>query len=107
MRDGRNERIDDPEPIFGRLGGERFGQSLAPEVLPVLRTIIGNEVGLVGFDPEALHPGSDAGESIWRPRAVPPGSPGLFTLPEDWITLAYEVDEITNGRATSITPIPK
>src|SRR3546814_13147789 len=63
MRDGRNERIDDREPIFGRLGGERFGQSLAPEVLPVLRTIIGNDVGLVGFDHEALHTGSDAGES--------------------------------------------
>src|SRR3546814_5030795 len=70
MRDGRNERIDDREPIFGRLGGERFGQSLAPEVLPVLRTIIGNDVGLVGFDHEALHTGSDAGESIGRQRAV-------------------------------------
>src|SRR3546814_11930955 len=45
MRDGRNERIDDREPILGRLGGERFGQSLAPEVLTVFRTIIGYEIG--------------------------------------------------------------
>src|SRR3546814_19759353 len=55
-----------------------------------------NDVGLVGFDHEALHTGSDAGESIGRQRAVRAGSLGIFRIHDDGIALDAEVDEISD-----------
>src|SRR3546814_10068058 len=48
------------------------------------------------FDHEALHTGSDAGESIGRQMAVRAGSLGIFRIHEDGIALDAEVDEISD-----------